>query len=89
MITNERTIRCGCGANVIQGIVIFQYPSGAYKRYLDRFDLKSESKSIDPSSQQEGLNTTLAPHRCDSWVDLVTCFLEVMTVEVMPEGDGH
>ena len=89
MIQNERSIRCGCGANVIQGIVVFKYPSGAYKRFLDRFDLMAESKSVDPSSGEEGLNTTLQPHRCDMWKDLVVCKLEVMTVEIAPEGEGH
>lgn len=89
MIRNERSIRCGCGANVVQGIVVFRYPSGASRRFLERLDVMEETKSIDPSSGQEGLNAHLAPHRCDEWQDLVTFFPEVMAVEAIPEGDGH
>jgi hypothetical protein len=88
MIRNERSIQCKCGANIVQGIVVFRYPSGACRRFIERFDVIEESKAIDPSSGQEGLNVNLAPHRCDDWVDLVTFFPEVMTVEAVPE-EGH
>ena len=87
MIRNERSIRCKCGANIVQGIVVFRYPSGASRRFIDRFDVITESKSIDPSSGQEGLNAQMSPHRCEHWVELVTFFPEVMTVEAVPDKE--